>query len=125
MKIRLGTMGTGFVVTLVACGWLTMLPSAGQAAPAPANYKKFCRKCHGDNGSGNGPAAAVLDKHPGNFTDCATMKTRTHDYLTKIISKGGGAVGKSPQMPSHAKKLSAEEIEELATYVATHFCGGQ
>jgi len=96
--------------------------AAAYGATPAESYAKKCRKCHGEDGTGNGPAAAVLDVHPGNFTDCAKMASRDHDYFVKIITEGGKAVGKSEQMPAHKNKLSAEEIDALATYVATHFC---
>lgn len=98
------------------------LPAAALAAAAAENYQKLCRNCHGDDGSGNGPVAAVLDKPPQNFTDCAAMAAHSREFLRKIITEGGGAVGESPQMPAFGKNLSAEEIEELTGYVATHFC---
>jgi len=101
------------------------IAAPAHAAPVEKVYAKKCRKCHGSSGTGDGPAAGALDVHPGNFTDCAAMKSRTHEYLVDIISKGGGAVGKSDQMPAHRKKLSPEEIDGLASYVSTHFCAGE
>jgi len=104
------------------CLGLWLVPPLAQAASAGDNYDQLCRKCHGDDGDGTGPAAAVLDKHPGNFTDCEAMKSRTHDFLVNIVTGGGAAVGRSPQMPASGKKLSPEEIDELAKYVASNFC---
>ena len=92
------------------------------AASPEENYHRLCRSCHGDDGSGNGPAAKVLSKHPGNFTDCEAMKAHDRGFLVKIIAEGGPAVGRSSQMPGSAKKLSAKEIEELADLVAKGFC---
>jgi cytochrome c oxidase cbb3-type subunit 3 len=95
------------------------------AAPPGENYKKLCGTCHGDDGKGSGPAARVLDKQPGDFTDCQAMKAKKREFLVKIIAEGGRAVGRSAQMPASGKKLSPKEIEELADYVATHFCEGE
>lgn len=108
---------------LACAAALTVALAASALAATPAeNYAKKCRKCHGADGTGNGPAAAVLDVHPGNFTDCAKMASHDHAFLVKIITEGGKSVGKSEQMPAHKNKLSPEEIDALATYVATHFC---
>ena len=110
-------------LALAAALALSVAAGPARAADVQKNYDKKCRKCHGSSGAGDGPAAAALDVHPGDFTDCARMKSHSHQFLVDIIAKGGGAVGKSDQMPAHAKKLSPEEIDELATYVATRFCG--
>lgn len=92
------------------------------AADVKENYKKLCSTCHGEDGSGNGPAAKVLNKHPGDFTDCKAMKALDREFLVRIISDGGAAVGRSPQMPGRGQKLSQKEIEELADYVSTGLC---
>ena len=120
-KFLRGSGGVLFVVVGLV-GALNASPFAAAAEPVEKNYKKLCRPCHGDDGSGKGAAAGVLDKHPGDFTDCVAMKALTHDFLVKIISEGGAGVGRSSQMPASAKKLSTEEIGELATYISTHFC---
>jgi cytochrome c oxidase cbb3-type subunit 3 len=113
---------------ILAAGVITVAGVAYQtayAAPPGDNYKKLCRTCHGDDGKGSGPAARVLDKQPGDFTDCQAMKAQKREFLVKIIAEGGRAVGRSAQMPASGKKLSPKEIEELADYVATHFCEGE
>jgi mono/diheme cytochrome c family protein len=101
---------------------LCLAPSA-PAAEAGDNYDRYCKSCHGADGSGKGPASAMLKTPSGNFADCAAMKALKREFLLKIIAEGGAAVGKSPQMPGLGKKLSPGEIEGLAVYVATHFCG--
>jgi len=103
-------------------GVLSIPCHAVWAASPAENFHKLCRSCHGEDGSGNGPAAKVLSKNPGNFTDCEAMKAHDKAFLVKIISEGGPAVGRSSQMPGSGKKLSAEEIEQLADYVVKNFC---
>lgn len=99
----------------------TARPDAWAGSPEE-NYRKLCRSCHGDDGSGAGPAAKVLSKHPGDFTDCQAMQAHDRKFLVKIIADGGPAVGRSSQMPGSAKKLSATEIEELVDLVTKAFC---
>ncbi|MFQ5666981.1 MAG: c-type cytochrome [Candidatus Binatia bacterium] len=122
MKVRTGPATLPLLLCVVAM--LGPLRSVSWAESAAKNYEQLCRKCHGEDGSGNGPAAGVLDKHPGDFTDCAAMQERSRDFVVKIIAGGGAAVGRSVQMPVTGKKLSPEEVEALADYVMHHFCGG-
>jgi mono/diheme cytochrome c family protein len=109
------------VAALLTAVILTACPAVS-AAEAGENYDRYCKSCHGADGTGKGPASAILKTPPGNFADCAAMKALEHDFVLKIIAEGGGAVGKSPQMPALGKKLSPEEIKGLADYVTTHFC---
>ncbi len=88
------------------------------AATAEENFQEHCAKCHGEEGRGDGPAADVLDQELPDFTDCEYMKTLSDEYLTKIISEGGEAVGKSRQMPAGKRaKLAEEDIEPMVNFV--------
>lgn len=95
---------------------LGLTPAVSYSADAEANYAKHCVKCHGEDGDGKGPAAAVLDVSPGDFGDCEAMKSLSDDFLLKIITNGGEAVGKSPQMPA-ANKVAAEDVPALVKYI--------
>jgi len=114
-RSRRGLAVWTFVVACIA--W-----SGAWPASPTENYRKLCRSCHGDDGSGAGPAAKVLSKHPGDFTDCRTMQAHDRVFLVKIIADGGPAVGRSSQMPGSAKKLSATDIEALVDLVTKGFC---
>ena len=92
---------------------MVLSPSSG-TFDAEENYAKHCLKCHGEDGDGKGPAAAVLDVPAGDFGDCEAMKSVSDDYLLKIIGDGGEAVDKSPQMPA-ANKIAAEDVPALVT----------
>ncbi len=111
MKIHLSVVSTLLVGLL-----LGLTPVASYAVDAETNYAKHCLKCHGEDGDGKGPASAVLDVTPGDFADCDTMKALSDEFLLKIISSGGEAVGKSPQMPA-ANKVAAEDVPALVEYV--------
>jgi len=110
----------------LAC-WLPCLSprpaSADDAALAKAaeNYQIYCKKCHGENGKGNGPGAAMLNPKPRDFADCANMQKRSDAELFKVISEGGDAVGMSADMQPWGGTLSADEIHGLVKYVR-HFC---
>jgi len=111
MKTRLSV-----VAALVLGLSVLLVPKLSRAVDAEENYAKHCVKCHGENGDGKGPASAVLDVSPGDFSDCETMKTLSDEFLVTIITTGGEAVGKSPQMPA-ARKVAAEDIPALVKYI--------
>ncbi len=112
-----GGLALGAVQVLVA----TAVDPAWSAS-AEENYGNLCRKCHGSDGSGNGPVAAVLSTHPSDFSDCDAVAKLTPEFLTKIIGEGGAAVGRSPQMPAVGKTLTSDEIDALVGYVTSEFC---
>lgn len=57
-----------------------------------------CAQCHGQDGRGNGPAAAALTPKPRDYTNKAWQQSVSDAHIKKTIVKGGAAVGKSPQM---------------------------
>jgi len=61
-----------------------------------------CASCHGQDGAGHGPAAAMLNPRPRNYRDPAWQKTVTDEHIKKTIVEGGAAVGKSPAMAPNA-----------------------
>jgi mono/diheme cytochrome c family protein len=82
---------------------------AASIARGKASFTAECMSCHGPTGKGDGPAAAGLEKHPGD--------------LSKRLPDSDGALfwkitnGKSP-MPA-ATKLSEEERWCVINYVRT------
>ena len=50
-----------------------------------ANYATYCSPCHGANGSGNGPMAALLNPRPARHIDSAYMNTLSDDYMFRVI----------------------------------------
>ena len=80
-------------------------------------YNSYCVGCHGDQGRGDGPAAAALPVKPANHTDGTVMNQLPDKFLMEIISKGGGAVGKSPVMPAWGGALNDKQIRDIIAYV--------
>jgi mono/diheme cytochrome c family protein len=89
----------------------------GATSRARDNYQSYCAKCHGDQGKGDGPGAAMLKPKPRDYTDCKTMKSKTDDQLFKTIKDGGDSVGLSADMQPFGGNLSDDEIHELVQYV--------
>lgn len=66
---------------------------------AKATYDIRCASCHGSNGKGDGPGAFAIKPAPRDYTDAAWQASVTDEELTKSITQGGAAVGKSYMMP--------------------------
>ena len=112
---------------VVACGKNNEPPPPSSGSPnaqpesAPVNKKdpvaaahqlfgQLCATCHGQDGTGNGPAAASLNPKPRNYTDAAWQASVTDDDLKKTILLGGQGVGKSPMMPGQPQLKDHPEV---------------
>jgi mono/diheme cytochrome c family protein len=80
-------------------------------------YATYCSSCHGDNAKGDGPAAKALPVKPADHTNGSVMNQLSDKFLTDIISKGGGAVGKSPMMPGWAGQLNETQVRDIVAYL--------
>ncbi|MGA2716408.1 MAG: c-type cytochrome [Bryobacteraceae bacterium] len=80
--------------------------------------EKYCARCHNSEST-----AEKVSNHdnlsvpPHSFADGATLNRISSANLIAIISHGGAALGKSPEMPPYSPTLSASDIEALAAYV--------
>lgn len=80
-------------------------------------YKENCTPCHGDLGKGDGAGARALPVRPADHTNAALMSKRSDTFLRDVITKGGGAMGLSPFMPSWQGLFNDNEIQDLVSYV--------
>jgi mono/diheme cytochrome c family protein len=109
------------VVGLVAA--LTMGLAVGAAlakgdpAKGKASFNQICASCHGPAGKGDGPAAAALNPKPRDLSDKGYVASLKDDYIKKIITQGGQAVGKSPLMPPMGGSLKDDDVENIIAYV--------
>ncbi|MDX1587364.1 MAG: c-type cytochrome [Oleiphilaceae bacterium] len=77
-------------------------------------FVKRCVLCHGAFGEGDGRLARVItDPPPADLTKSNLSEPRTRS----IITQGGKAVGRSPQMPPWGEQLSDSEITALIIYL--------
>jgi mono/diheme cytochrome c family protein len=58
-----------------------------------------------------------LNAKPHAFTDGAVLNAMSDVNLAAIISHGGAALNKSPEMPPYANRLTKAEIDALAAYI--------
>ncbi len=89
--------------------------SSAHAADGKAIYQKLCSSCHGASGHGDGVVAASLNPKPSNLVEI--MSAKGGDYVKKVATKGGAAVGKSAMMPAVASALSPEELDAMIAYI--------
>ena len=116
---RVSQAATELVRTLAA-------GAGGPIAPVPARppslargaqvYRQHCATCHGDEGRGDGPAAAALaGPPPADLTDPATMVAAPPAELYDKISIGVPATA----MPAFEAALSADDRWAVTAYLAT------
>ncbi|SRR5579875_184798 len=95
--------------------------AAGDAAAGRKIFEERCARCHGANGTGNGPDLAKLHptSSPVNWTNPVVMRQWSDQEIVDIITKGGKAVGSSPVMPRFGGKLSDAQIHDLLAFIRT------
>ena len=101
-------MRAPFVSVLAAAALVMATTPALAAGDAAAGKEKagMCADCHGDDGKGD-------DKVPG----IAGMSA--DKFIAAMEEYRNGTRAKPPMMVKAAKKLSPEEIANLAAYYAT------
>jgi mono/diheme cytochrome c family protein len=87
----------------------------------PANgrrlYELHCAACHGNTGTGDGPAAAYLYPAPRNHTDPNAMNRRSSADLYQIIAGGGPALGLSSLMPAWSDTFGPHQMWDLVAFL--------
>lgn len=76
-------------------------------------FMTACAPCHGESGRGDGPAAASLERKPGNLTDSARMRAQSDGELFWKIS-----TGRSP-MPAFEDAYTEEQRWQIVHYIRT------
>lgn len=87
--------------------------SSASIAAGKSLWSLHCKSCHGKNGLGDGPKAAQLDDHPGDFTTKA-FQSQTDGALFYKTLEGKG------DMPGFKKKIPDEEdLWNLVNFMRT------
>jgi caa(3)-type oxidase subunit IV len=84
---------------------------------AAVAYNQACAACHGQAGDGAGPAGAVMEPPPADFTDPGFWAERDADRIFLVIRDGAVAVGGSPLMVPWRNTYNDEQIQQLTDYV--------
>jgi mono/diheme cytochrome c family protein len=85
-------------------------------ATGQAIYETRCSPCHGNEGGGDGPAAAAIDPRPRNFRDSGFWRGRTPEQLRLVVKQGKPGTLMAP----FEGVLSDAEIDDVVAYVQ-HF----
>ena len=96
------------------------------AAPSPTEeartlFHTVCATCHGEDGTGNGTAAAALNPKPQNYNDKAWQAKVTDDEIKKAILMGGAAVGRSAAMPAQTQLRDKPEVVDALVRIIRGF----
>ena len=98
---------------------MTSNPFLGDSAAMEKGKGLFaanCASCHGEAGKGDGPAGAVLEPKPRNFTAKAEYKYGTGDLALFRTGKYGV---KGTGMAGWDGRMSDEEIWQTVNYIKT------
>lgn len=89
------------------------LPMAESVHHGSDVFARYCVTCHGVNADGKGRAARLFDPRPANLR----RSDKNDAYFALIIRLGGGAIGRSPAMPSWSEELNDSQIHDLVLYL--------
>lgn len=106
-----------FMAGMAALCLFTVQAQAGDAEAGKAKFQQFCATCHGAAGAGDGPASAALRPKPRHLGDAEWQASVEDDYLKKVISEGGAAVGLSPMMTPWGHALKGDDLENVVAYI--------
>jgi cytochrome c553 len=101
-------------------------PSAAAASPVDDSaareiFGARCAACHGPSGHGDGPGAVALNPKPRNYHDKAWQAKVTDDEITKAITYGGAAIGKSAMMPANPDLDAKPEVVAALVRIVRDF----
>ena len=78
----------------------------------------YCERCHNQESTPERVSNFDnLDVKPHAFTDGDFLNKMSDDDLTAVITHGGPALNKSPQMPPYGYTLSKSDIQALLAYI--------
>ena len=78
----------------------------------------YCERCHNSESTPERVSNYDnLDVKPHAFTDGDYLDKMSDDDLTAIITHGGPALNRSPQMPPYGYTLSKSDIQALLAYI--------
>ena len=80
--------------------------------------KGTCVNCHGKEGNGKGPAGAILNPSPRDFTNCKFHKKRKDGELFWVIKNGSPGTG---MVPLIGTAINEEEAWTIINYERS-FC---
>jgi mono/diheme cytochrome c family protein len=107
------------LATFTALAAIGAQAHAGDAEAGKAKFQQLCATCHGAAGASDGPASASLRPTPRKLNDAEWQASVDDDYIKKVITQGGAAVGLSPLMTPWGHALKGEDLENVVAYIRT------
>jgi mono/diheme cytochrome c family protein len=98
----------------VALYTYTMAYTPEQIAQGKIIWETECAECHGEQGLGDGPEAANINRPIGNLTEQSEIVTYSDQVLYNIVTEGQGE-----NMPAFANDLNDEERRAVVAYART------
>lgn len=102
--------------TVIAIGFVSLLPLSVRAADAQANWSANCAQCHGQTGAADTKMGKLLNAK--NLTDPKVQAEFTDAEAADAIKNGKKENGKMV-MKAFGSKLSDDEVNALVKYVRT------
>ncbi len=89
------------------------LAAPGSAADGARVYASQCGGCHGDEGKGDGPAAAAVLPKPKDLRSPEVWRDRNDAALRELVKRGKPGT----MMPPFEGILSDEEVAAVVTFI--------
>ena len=100
------------IILILGMVAISLAEMKGDAAAGKILFEKTCVLCHGQEGKGDGPAAAALNPRPKSFADPAVV-AKPDKELFDTITKGRPGT----PMASFEKTLTEQQRWDILAYV--------
>jgi mono/diheme cytochrome c family protein len=113
---RVRTASAAWLASALATMGCLLVPGGASAEveiPGQATYRAQCAMCHGEQGNGDGPAAAMLNPKPKDLGAADFWTGRTEGSVAEVVRQGKP----DSAMMGYQSVLSAEQIRDVVTYL--------
>jgi mono/diheme cytochrome c family protein len=84
---------------------------SGSSERGAVVYRSQCTPCHGEEGKGDGPAAAALTPRPPDLNRSDHIRTMSDEELFEFLSVGKGS------MPGYREILTEQELWDVIAWI--------
>ena len=113
-RLAAGLFGIALAGTVLASAAQNAVPSTAKSIETGRQlFQKYCKGCHGENATGDGPLAPK-DVHPPNLTDAEWKYGATDVEIFKNIHDG---IGPKFDMKSMKSRMTDAEIWSVVNYL--------
>ena len=93
-----------------------LIPLGYQEAQGKRVFYQYCVWCHADATPAGPSNRSNLTPVPPLINDGEKLNGESHEFMQKMITLGGSALGKSAMMPPYGKTLSPAEIKAVISF---------